>query len=195
MRAIVRMGEYLWRPLTDADSDAAFVVSLRNNERFRPMFYDAAEVTPQKHRAFVNSPGRRDEINWVIEKDSQPMGLAGMYHFDRDNRKAECGRIAMLAPRLFPMNYVVSAFMAFDVMRLYKLYMETLEVNETVARGVERLGMVREGLLRNHVVRDGKPVNVLYFGGTCEDWQSYGQARYQRWGKPELVEFDGWEAR
>ena len=193
MHAVVSMGEYLWRPLSDSDADAEFVISLRNHPRFTAMFYDAAPLTPQRHRDFLASDARRDEINWIIEKDATPLGTSSIYHVDRSNRKAECGRIAMLAPKLFAMNWVVSAHVAFDVMRLNKLYIETLETNETVARGVERLGMTREGLLRWHVVRDGKPMNVWYFGGTSADWNAIRAARFERWGRPQIIEFDGWE--
>lgn len=191
MRATVRVGEYVWRPLTDSDADTEFVVRLRNNERFRNMFYNTT-VTAETHKKFIRAADERGEINWLIEQDGgQFVGLASMYHFDYTNRKAECGRIAMLDPKLFHMNWMVSAFTGMDVVGTYKLWIETLEENHIVARGLERIGMVKEGLLRWHVIRDGKPLNVWYFGGTTETWHSVGPGLVKRFGPPKLISFEG----
>src|SRR5439155_17849468 len=135
MRAVVKMGEYIWRPLTDSDADTEFVVKLRNNDRFSRMFY-SKQVTPEMHRRFIRAADERDEINWVIEKDAQPLGLSAIYHIDRENRKCECGRVAMLEPKLFHYNWMVTAFTAIEVLGLHRLYIETLEENTIVARGL-----------------------------------------------------------
>src|SRR6187551_3085248 len=148
MRVTVQVEDCLWRPLTDSDADMRFVVSLRNDPRFASMFYSST-ITAEQHRKFMRSPARDDEINWLIERDGTPLGVASIYHFDLPNRKAECGRTIMLEPKLFQQNWVVSAFVGFDVIHVNKLYIETLASNRTIARGVERMGMTREGLLRS----------------------------------------------
>src|SRR5829696_9840530 len=94
-RVVVRMGEYIWRPLTDSDPDTEFVVALRNAERFQPWFYNQ-RVTPETHRRFINAADERGEVNWLVEHaegsgGSKPVGLASIYNFDKPNRKAECG--------------------------------------------------------------------------------------------------------
>lgn len=193
MRAVVKLNDCVWRPMTDSDGDARFVVDVRSNPRFAPMFFNAG-VSADGHRAFINAPDRADEINWMIERDGQPAGVASIYHLDRANKKAECGRTIMLDPALFHQNFIVSAFIAFDVMKLNKLWIETLESNAIIARGVERLGMTREGLLRWHAVQDGKPVNVWHFGGTSADWDQIRADRFKTWGTPELISFEGWKA-
>src|SRR5439155_15203330 len=170
MRAVVKLGEYVWRPLTDSDADTAFVVKLRNEDRFSRMFY-TKQITPEMHKKFIRAADQRDEINWLIEKNGEPRGLSAIYHIDRENRKCECGRVAMLDAILFHLNWMVTAFTATEVMGLYRLYIETLEENKIIARGLERIGMVKEGLMRGHVWRDGKPMNVWLFCGTAEDWK------------------------
>jgi RimJ/RimL family protein N-acetyltransferase len=191
MRVAVRCGGYTWRPLTASDEDTAFVCRLRNDPRFSQMFYHR-HVTPEQHRAFIQRADERGEVNWLIEDPSgEPMGLGAIYNFDYPNRKAECGRIAMLDPRLFHRNWMVSAFAGMEVIGTIKLYIETLEENSIVARGLERIGMDREGLLHWHVIRDGKPLNVWYFGGTSELWFRVKDDLCRRFGDLELISFEG----
>ena len=192
MRAIVRLSEYLWRPLTEAD--APFVVSIRNDPRFGGMFYNSS-ISEEDHRRFIRAADERGEINWLIEREGEPVAVSGIYNFDFANRKAECGRVASLQPRVFHMNWVVSAHVAMDVIGTNKLYIETLEQNTIIARGVERMGMVREGLLRAHVIRDGVPLNVLVFSNTYDEWDGMRAGHFRRFGTPQVVSFDGRKMR
>lgn len=191
MRVVAKLRDCVWRPLTDSDADADFVLSLRNNDRFRHQFYHSSRITREIHRQFITDADSRDEINWLIERDGSPMGVASMYHFDRANRKCECGRIVMLDPRLFFLSWVVSAKVGMDVIGLNRMYIETLSTNATLANGVERMGMKREGVLRGHVIRDGEPLDVVVFSNTANDWVDMRGPTYAKWGEPEIVSFDG----
>jgi len=51
--------------------------------------------------------------------------------------------------------------------------------------------MTREGLLNWHVIRDGTPTNVWYFGGTSELWARVKPDLCQRFGELELISFEG----
>ncbi len=194
MRVTVDLGGFRWRPLTDSESDTRFVVQMRNDPEFAPMFYNSS-ITPEQHRKFIRAADERDEINWLIETgtDSQPQGVASIYNIDRNNRKAECGRMVMLRPKLFHLNWMVSIFVGFEVIGLNRMYIETLEQNEIVARGCERMGMTREGLLRGHVFREGKSLNVWMIGGTADQWFAPGirEKYHAKWGEPKLISFEG----
>jgi len=110
MRAVIKMGDCVWRPMTDSDDDTEFVVGVRSDPRFASMFYNAA-ITPEGHKSFIRAADERgDEINWMIERDGDCVGVASMYHLDKVNKKAECGRTIMLDPKVFHMSWVVSAF-------------------------------------------------------------------------------------
>ena len=54
--------------------------------------------------------------------------------------------------------------------------------------------MTREGSLRSHVIQGGKPLNVLYFGETAEEWNQTRADRFATWGTPELISFEGWKS-
>ncbi|HEX8523603.1 MAG TPA: GNAT family protein, partial [Tepidisphaeraceae bacterium] len=75
-----------------------------------------------------------------------------------------------------------------ESLELNKAYIETLETNTIIARGVERMGMTREGLLRDHVCRDGKFLNVLFYGITATDWFGHTRQRLtERYGAADIV--------
>jgi RimJ/RimL family protein N-acetyltransferase len=188
MKAVVKVRDYLWRPLTDSEADTDLVIALRNDERFGRWFYH--RVTRESHKRFLQGAEARDEINWVIERNGEPIAVSSIYHVDWANRKAEVGRIASIDPRMFHLNWIVSAVMA-DVMGLNKLYIETLETNTIIARGVERMGMVREGMLRHHVACDGKFVNVLLYSNIRPEWEQMKAASFEKFGLPEVLSYEG----
>ena len=183
MRVVVTCDDYTWRPLTDSDADTRFVMKLRNDPRFAGMFIHKTAITPDLHREFMRRAAAEDEINWLIERsaDAAPMGLSAMYNFDSVDQKCESGRVVMLEPRLFHLNWLVSGFIAFDVLKLASSYIETLEENRTIARGVERMGM------QQIAQRD----NTRIFSITVSEFHAFRDAgRYAQWGEPELVSME-----
>jgi RimJ/RimL family protein N-acetyltransferase len=188
MRAVVKLRNYLWRPLSGSDADADFVIALRSDDRFGKWFY--SRVTRESHRQFVKVAADRPELNWVMERDGTPIGVSSLYNVDWANRKAECGRIVSLDPRAFHLNWLVSAVVG-EAIGLNRLYLETLEQNSIIARGVERLGMTREGLLRHHVVREGQPLNVLVYGMTRDQWDTNKQKLFDKFGTPQVISYEG----
>src|SRR5438046_2448265 len=105
------MGGFRWRPLTDSAADTDFVVALRNDPRFARWFYHQ-QVTPDTHRKFIRAAEERGEINWIVERggnEREPVGVASIYNIDLANRKAECGRTVFMEPRVFHLNWIVSA--------------------------------------------------------------------------------------
>jgi RimJ/RimL family protein N-acetyltransferase len=183
------MGEFRWRPLTDSAADTAFVVALRNDPHFARWFYHG-QVTADTHRKFIRAAEERGEINWVIERAGEtrePVGVASIYNIDLANRKAECGRTIFLEPKVFHLNWVVSGVVIFEVLGLNKAYIETMADNRIIARGVERMGMMREALLRQHVVRDGRPLDVLLYTILADEWRAIRAATFAKWGTPQVL--------
>jgi RimJ/RimL family protein N-acetyltransferase len=190
-RVTATLGEYHWRPLTDSAADTDFVIALRTNPRYARWFYHP-QITAQTHQKFIAAADERGEINWVVQRrdTGQPVGLSAVYHIDAVNRKAECGRTIFLEPRIFHLNWVVSAVTSFDVLSLNKAYIETLAENRIVARGVARMGMTREALLRAHVWRDGRPLDVLLYTILGDEWRAIREGALQKWGTPQVLMAD-----
>jgi RimJ/RimL family protein N-acetyltransferase len=188
MKAVVKLHNYLWRALTDSDADTDFAVALRNDERFGKWFYN--RVTRESHKRFLAAAAGRAEINWIIERDGKPVGASSIYHIDFENRKAEVGRIASFDPRMFYYNWVVSAHVADVCIGLNKLYIEMYDTN-IISRAVEKLGMVREALMRHHVIINGQPMNVLMYGSVRPEWEAMRASIFERFGTPEIISYEG----
>jgi RimJ/RimL family protein N-acetyltransferase len=75
-----------------------------------------------------------------------------------------------------------------ELLGVDKLYIETMADNRIIARGVERMGMTREALLRGHVVRDGRSLDVLLYTMLGDGWRAIRTKTLEKWGTPEIVE-------
>src|SRR4051812_43972343 len=96
MNFIVRIGEYLFRPLRNSASDTEFVLALRNSPRFSQWFYNS-HITAEMHARFLSRPQAANEVNWLVEHHSRPVGVSSIYHLDLDGSRVECGRIAAIS--------------------------------------------------------------------------------------------------
>lgn len=186
MQVAVAMAGFLWRPLTDAEEDTAFVLRLRNAGPALEALFTSG-VSREEHLRFVRAPEREEEINWIIEKGGEPLGASGIYRLDRKNRRAEVGRVVALLPQLYPLNLIVSCFVAFDHLGLNKLAGDTLAGNLVVARALERIGVVREGVLREHVFKDNEFRDVLLFGILARNWRDMKPALFANLGEPQII--------
>jgi RimJ/RimL family protein N-acetyltransferase len=92
---------------------------------------------------------------------------------------------------MFPLNFTICATLMFEHLHLNKAYIQTLADNRIISRAVERLGMKREGMLRDHVCRDGQFKSVLYYGILAADWLGGERARqFERYGEPEVISIE-----
>jgi RimJ/RimL family protein N-acetyltransferase len=68
---------------------------------------------------------------------------------------------------------VVRAFVKkiFAETSMRRLFALVAEENEPSCRLLERIGFVREGLLREHYLIHGKPVNEVYYGLLRREWR------------------------
>jgi RimJ/RimL family protein N-acetyltransferase len=186
MQVAVKMSGFLWRPLTDSEEDAAFVLRVRNAAPAQEALFSTG-VTREEHLRFVRAPERAEEINWIIDKNGEPQGASGIYRFDHRNRRAEVGRLVTLLPQLYPLNMLVTCHVAFDHLGLNKLAGDTLASNVVVARALERIGAVREGVLHEHVFKDGEFRDVLLFGIVARSWQEMKPALFAQFGQPQII--------
>jgi RimJ/RimL family protein N-acetyltransferase len=107
------------------------------------------------------------------KSDGQVIGLLSLVR--RDHRKAEIGWSLGVAHR--GQGYVTEgarALMAygFATLGLHRIYATTSNINTRSWRVMERLGMRREGHLREAELRDGEWIDVLIYGILDREWQA-----------------------
>jgi RimJ/RimL family protein N-acetyltransferase len=186
MQVVVQLKDLLWRPLTSSEEDTAFVLAMRNAPLAREALF-TSQVSREEHLRFLRSPEREGEINWIIERAGERLGASGIWQVDTRNQRAMSGRVIAVLPELYPLNLLVSCFVAFEHLHLNKLTGDTLADNLVVSRALERLGAVREGLLQEHVFKDGQFRDVLLYGMLARRWREMKGGLYQQFGEPRLV--------
>lgn len=188
MQLTVRLNDYLWRPLTGSDADTDFVLSLRNSAGAQATLYTGT-ITRDEHRQFLaDTRSRENEINWIIEKHGERVGTSGLFHIDRRNRRVEAGRVLVSTTDLYDRNLLVMSHVVFEHLGLDKLVGDTLTTNVLIIRALERLGAVREAVLREHVLKDGAFCDVAVYGLLRRDWQRIRPGITALLGEPQFVQ-------
>lgn len=119
----------------------------------------------------------QDEAFFVIaDAADRPIGHAALYRIDRAAGTAEFG--ILLGDRSVwgkGIGSRITRFMieyGFDALDLRRIFLEVVETNPRAMRVYEKLGFVVEGRLRQHQVRDGRPVDVIVMGLLRADYRA-----------------------
>jgi len=116
-----------------------------------------------------------DSVMWAIE--SLDGGLAGTVELRLrpERKRAEVG-IAIQDKRQWNKGFGTEAMQlvagyAFDDLGLNRLELTTDEANARAIRCYEKVGFVREGLLRQHRIVGGKADNTVIMGLLRDEWR------------------------
>lgn len=117
----------------------------------------------------VQGSGADIEIVWAIELEAtrEVIGICSLFNLEMASTRAEIG--FGLQNAFWGKGYMSEAARAvidcaFDVLGLHRLEAETDPRNVASARVLERLGFVREGLLRERWIIDGEISNSVIYG-------------------------------
>lgn len=113
-------------------------------------------------------------LNFAIELEGEAVGGIGLIPgFDVESRTAEIGYwlgeaawgrgLATAAVR----SIVTYGFERLDLLRVFAA---VFDFNPASARVVEKAGFVREGVLRDAAVKEGRVTSMIVYGITRDDW-------------------------
>jgi len=134
-----------------------FILKCRNNISFRSHYNLFHKTTPEDVQIDLKEserlPLENNKIEWVVEKNGVPIGLAALVDLDLDNSRAE---ILVGFPDDVPArNTVESALLvlefAFSTLGLGKVYSYVYSDNPCGQRNNLHLGFEQEGFLKSHV--------------------------------------------
>lgn len=121
--------------------------------------------------------GRREGtvIPFTILVDGKIVGSSRLWKLDLDNRKAEIGHTwyarswqrtgVNTEAKLLMLEY------AFDTLGLIRVQLTTDELNTKSQQAIERLGAIKEGLIRNErIMPDGRKRNSLRYSIIDAEW-------------------------
>lgn len=110
----------------------------------------------------------------LARPERRPTGIVRFLEIERDHRSVELGTWLDSAVWRTPINTEVKLLMmryAFETERAHRLQLKTDERNARSQRAIERLGAVREGTLREHLVRpDGSFRSSIYYSVLSNEW-------------------------
>ena len=118
-------------------------------------------------------------IAWCIEtEEAQPIGHLGLLEIHSLHRRAELA-LSIGEKEYWSRGYGTDAVRAalryaFQELGLRRVYLITDEDNLRAIRCYEKCGFRREGLLRAHRLRYGRPLNMVIMGVLREEWLALG---------------------
>ena len=137
-------------------------------------------------REWVQSCIERNEIEGRIQfavihlSDGCAIGCTGFHDIDSANRSLEIGMTWYgTAYQRTAVNSECKYLLlrhAFDELRALRVCLKADHRNTRSRRAIERIGAVREGMLRNHrITRDGANRHSVYYGIIDSEWPTVQQ--------------------
>lgn len=116
------------------------------------------------------------DFYWVLVVDGVPSGIASLVDYDKQSGKIHTGvYIAEKSKRSLQLTMELQWSLydyAFDVLGVHKVCEEVFEANKAVNRILDMIGSKREGVLRDHIYKNGTYYNVVVRGILKEEWDS-----------------------
>ena len=147
---------------------------VNNPENNRFLHYDIPICVEKTERWFDSHLGEDTRYDAVIEADGISVGTIGLLSIDKKYSKAEyyiaMGETAYKGKGVAKEASRLILQYAFEVLGLNRIYLFTETENVAAQRFFERVGFVREGLIRQDIVSHGKTVDRFVYGFLKEDW-------------------------
>jgi len=156
--------------------DEPVILRWRNLPDVARYMYSDHQITPEEHGKWFSSiPDDPKRRYWVIVCDGEDVGLINLYDIDVANSRCFWG-FYLASPSMrgkgvgsFAWHSVLRH--VFDDLGLNKLCSEVLGFNEQGIKLHARFGFQQEGLFRQHVVKDGEPMDVVRLAILREEWE------------------------
>lgn len=147
---------------------------INNPENNQFLHYDIPISIAGTERWFDSHQGEETRYDAVIEADGVPVGTIGLLSIDRKNSKAEyyiaMGEVDYKGKGVAKEASKLILAYGFETLGLNRIYLFTEVENITAQKLFERVGFVREGVIRQDIVSHEKYVDRIAYGFLREDW-------------------------
>lgn len=151
------------------EKDIPYKVKWINDEKNnRFLHYDLPLSEDKTLVWFKNNKNRTDRMDFTITYNGEPVGLIGLLNIDQKNKKAEyyiC--IGNEKYKGKGIAYTASKLLIDTVcneLNLNKIYLYTEIGNIPAQKLFEKIGFVKEGLLRSDLYYNGKSIDRYIYG-------------------------------
>lgn len=155
--------------------DAEKVLNWRNRPEIADVMFTNDLIAWDDHlawmsRALADSSARY----WVVEHADRPVGVASLNDINLRHRRCSwayyIGEPDTPGPVGLSVEFEVMAIV-FDDMGFNRLISEVLASNQRVVALHENVGFVKEGVLREHVVRNDGAHDVVVLSMLADEWR------------------------
>jgi ribosomal-protein-alanine N-acetyltransferase len=177
-RLTLRTGRLLLRPLCEADAPAIFAIRsdpkiMRYTSSVPLVSLDQAEAFIARETAGM-AAGESLRLGLQRLEDDTLIGACILFHMNAQCRRAEVGY--ELRHDAWGRGYMHEALVALLRYGFTELQFNRVEAdidprNVASARSLERLGFIREGLLRQRWIVDGEVSDSALYGLLHSDWR------------------------
>ena len=163
-------------------SDWEQVLAYRSDSRYQ-VYYPPVDQLTEDTRSFVNKmiewqgeqPRYRYQLAVVLKEEGILIGICGVRKESPIALQAEIGY--ELDPHYWGRGYAREAAhvivdFAFRDLQLHRLHAHCLAENATSIRVLEKLGMTREGHLREHIWMKGRWWDTFLYGLLVYEWHA-----------------------
>lgn len=172
---ILRSERLVLRPIEERDLE--FIRELINDPAVEATIVGwvlplSAKDEQDWYRGFHNS---NKEIRYMVETvNGETIGTTGLTDMDWKNGRCK-GAGIRISPQVQSKGYASEAYTmmldyAFNQLRFHKVSGSALETNKASLRFMEKVGYKVEGVLRDHVFKNGKYCNVVTTSILAEDF-------------------------
>ncbi len=166
MKVSIRKFEY-----KDIPKKVEWINNPKNNQF---LHYDLPLEITKTEKWFNSISDRTDRYDAIIEADGVPCGTIGLLNIDNKNKKAEyyiaMGEISFKGKGISTQASKLLIEYAFSVLDLNKIYLFTESENIIAQRLFEKVGFVKEGLLRDDMISHERFVDRYAYGLTKSDY-------------------------
>ena len=150
------------------DSDAEYIVKLRNDKDIKKYFYSDDPISITSHKKFMEKRLIMGDKYFAIDiiDSNETIGFAGLNHIDYINGKAEYGWLLIDANHKgnkygLEAELILHVY-AFDALNLNKVTGEVLAYNERVIEQHKKIGYNVTGTFFSHIYKNGKYNDVVW---------------------------------
>lgn len=181
---VLQQGALRLDPLSEADLPGLLALAEANRESQRFM---SGSTRPSWYRAALDRHQSRRSVVFVIRLAGELVGTTSFFDFNLTLPAAEIGSTWLDARQHGTgLNSMIKYLMlrhAFEDWGLVRVQLKTAASNLRSQRAIEKLGAVREGLLRNHRrLADGRLDDTVMYSITDSEWPQVKQQLEARFG-------------
>jgi len=158
------------------EEDLPKMVEWRNSLDAQKTFYEYEPLSIVKQREWFKEylQGKHGKL-WIIEVDNKAIGTIGFHEIDFRNSHAKFGRF-YIEPDSRKQGYGREALKliieyGFNHLNLNRIWLDTINGNAQAIFLYKKFGFVIEGVLINHIYKDGTYCNLLIMGMCKADFK------------------------